>query len=262
MGIVNVTPDSFSDGGAHFDVARAHEHALKLVDEGADILDIGGESTRPGAADVSVGEELRRVVPLLARLRDIGVPVSVDTCKTEVMHTALAEGAASIINDVNALQADGALQAVAQSGCGVVLMHMLGSPRTMQAAPHYEDVTAEVAAFLAQRRDAALTAGIEAQRIVLDPGFGFGKTTEHNLRLLANLPVLAQIGQPLLVGLSRKASLGALAGRPVDQRVFASVAAALLAVERGARIVRVHDVGATRDALRIWTALHEEEERT
>jgi dihydropteroate synthase len=260
MGIVNVAPDSFSDGGRRFDHAVARDYALRLIEEGADILDIGGESTRPGASDVSVEEELRRVVPLVASLRDAGVPISVDTSKTEVMRAALAAGA-SIINDVRALQAEGALDAVAASDCGVVLMHMQGSPRTMQAAPYYENVVAEVSQFLARRRDELVQAGIAAVRIALDPGFGFGKTLAHNLALLAGVPALVNVGQPVLAGLSRKASLGTLTGRPVDQRVYASVAAALLAVERGAGVVRVHDVAATRDALRIWAALHEQESR-
>jgi dihydropteroate synthase len=254
MGIVNVTPDSFSDGGASLDPAAARATAERLIDEGADILDIGGESTRPGAADVDAAEELRRVVPLVASLRDAEVPVSVDTSKPEVMRAVLTEGAA-IINDVRALQAPGALEAVARSDCGIVLMHLQGSPRTMQAAPTYADVVRDVGVFLRDRRDALLAAGVAAQRIALDPGFGFGKTLAHNLDLLARLDALAQLGQPVLVGLSRKSMLGELTERPVDRRIHASVAAALLAVERGARIVRVHDVAATRDALRVWAAL-------
>ena len=259
MGIVNVTPDSFSDAGENLDPAAARETAYRLIEEGADILDIGGESTRPAAAEVSVAEELGRVLPLLGKLRDAGVPISVDTSKPAVMHAVLAEGA-SIINDVRALQAPGALDVVAQSGCGVVLMHMQGSPRTMQAAPHYDDVVLEVSAFLQARREALLAAGVTAARVALDPGFGFGKTLAHNLALLANLGRLAALGQPLLVGLSRKSMLGQLTDRPVDRRVHASVAAALLAVERGATIVRVHDVAATRDSLRVLTALRVEKE--
>jgi len=259
MGIVNVTPDSFSDGGENLDPAAARATAQRLIQEGADILDIGGESTRPGAADVSVAEELSRVLPLLVAMRDTGVPISVDTSKPEVMHAVLAEGA-SIINDVRALQAPGALGVVARSDCGIVLMHMQGSPRTMQAKPHYDDVVREVAAFLQVRRDDLLAAGVKPTRIALDPGFGFGKTLAHNLALLADLGRFVSLGQPLLVGLSRKSMLGQLTDRPVDHRVHSSVAAALLAVERGATIVRVHDVAATRDALRVLTALRGQEE--
>jgi dihydropteroate synthase len=258
MGIVNVTPDSFSDGGENLDPVAARETAQRLIEEGADILDIGGESTRPGAADVSVAEELQRVLPLVVALRDARVPISVDTSKTEVMHAALGEGA-SIINDVRALQAPRALDEVARSGCGVVLMHMLGQPRTMHVAPHYADVVREVRTFLQARRDALLGAGVTQERIALDPGFGFGKTLAHNLALLADLASLQALGQPVLVGLSRKSMLGQLTDRPVDRRVHASVAAALLAVERAASIVRVHDVAATRDALRIWAALRKPE---
>jgi dihydropteroate synthase len=259
MGIVNVTPDSFSDGGENLDPAAARETAYRLIEEGADILDIGGESTRPSAAEVSVAEELGRLLPLLGKLRDAGVPISVDTSKPAVMHAVLAEGA-SIINDVRALQAPGALEVVARHRCGVVLMHMQGSPRTMQAAPQYDDVVYEVSAFLQARRDALVAAGVTAARVALDPGFGFGKTLAHNLALLANLGRLAALGQPLLVGLSRKSMLGQLTDRPVDRRVHASVAAALLAVERGATIVRVHDVAATRDSLRVLTALRVQKE--
>lgn len=261
MGVINVTPDSFSDGGVNFDPGAARAAAQRLVAEGADILDIGGESTRPGAADVSEEEELRRVVPLVAALRD-AAPVSVDTSKPGVMRAALAEGAA-IVNDVHALQAPGALDVVAASDCGVVLMHMQGTPRTMQSAPQYDDVVREVSDFLGKRRDELLHAGVARERIALDPGFGFGKTLAHNLALLADLAALQRLGQPVLVGLSRKSMLGQLTDRPVGERVHASVAAALLAVERGANIVRVHDVAATRDALRIWSALrtHEQGDR-
>jgi dihydropteroate synthase len=258
MGIVNVTPDSFSDGGHHFDFGAARDHALRLIEEGADILDIGGESTRPGSDEVGVDEELRRVLPLVSALRDTGVPISVDTNKPQVMRAALDAGAA-IINDVAALQADKAVASVAGSDCGVVLMHMQGRPRSMQAAPYYDDVVAEVRFFLAERRDALLRAGVAAERIALDPGFGFGKTPAHNLALLAGLPTLAKLAQPIVIGWSRKATLGVLTGRPVAERVYASVAAALLAVERGANVVRVHDVAATRDALRIAVALHQAE---
>ncbi len=260
MGIVNVTPDSFSDGGLNLDAGAARETARRLIEEGADILDIGGESTRPGAAEVSAAEELRRVLPLVVAMRDAGVPISVDTSKPEVMRAALAEGAA-IINDVGALRAPGAIDVVAGSDCGIVLMHMQGMPRTMQAAPQYDDVVRDVGAFLQARRDDLVSSGVAAERVALDPGFGFGKALAHNLALLAGLAMFAALGQPVLVGLSRKSMLGELTGRPVDRRVHASVAAALLAIERGASIVRVHDVAATRDAIRVWAAVKAERER-
>lgn len=251
MGIVNVTPDSFADGGRYFDHAEALARARQLIDEGADILDIGGESTRPGAPDVAADEEIRRVVPLLEALADSRIPLSVDTSKPEVMRAALAVGAA-IINDVRALQQPGALDVVARSDCGVVLMHMQGTPRTMQQAPHYREVTTEVARFLSERVQCAIEHGIEARRIAIDPGFGFGKSSEHNFTLLAELSALKQMQLPIVVGLSRKSMLGAATGRAVGDRAVASVAAAMLAVERGARVVRVHDVAATRDALSVW----------
>ncbi|MGE5337647.1 MAG: dihydropteroate synthase, partial [Gemmatimonadota bacterium] len=248
------------DGGANLDPAAARDTALRLIEEGADILDIGGESTRPGAVAVGAAEELRRVLPLVVALREADVPISVDTSKPEVMRAVLAEGAA-IINDVRGLQAPGATEAVGRSDCGVVLMHMQGMPRTMQAAPQYDDVVRDVAAFLQARRDDLVSSGIAADRIALDPGFGFGKTLAHNLALLADLASFAALGQPVLVGLSRKSMLGELTGRPVDRRVHASVAAALLAIERGASIVRVHDVAATRDAIRVWMAIRADRER-
>ncbi len=254
MGIVNVTPDSFSDGGRFFDFSGALAHGVRLIEEGADLLDIGGESTRPGAAGVDADEELARVIPLVRALRERGVPISVDTSKPEVMRAALAEGAA-VVNDVRALRAPGALEAVAASDCGIVLMHMQGEPRTMQLAPHYDDVVREVGDFLRARRDALLAAGVARERIALDPGFGFGKTVAHNFALLARLHELTALGQPVLVGLSRKSMLGHATGRGVGERLHASVAAALLAVQRGARIVRVHDVAATRDALAVWQAM-------
>lgn len=250
MGIVNVTPDSFADGGRYFNHADALAHARQLIDEGADIIDIGGESTRPGAADVSPDEEIRRVVPLLEALASSAVPLSVDASKPEVMRAALAAGAA-IINDVRALQQPGALEAVADSGCGVVLMHMQGTPRTMQQAPYYRDVMDEVARFLAERVRCAQAQGIDARRIAVDPGFGFGKSIEHNFTLLSELSALKRMQLPIVVGLSRKSMLGAATGRAVDDRAAASVAAALLAAERGANVVRVHDVAATRDALSV-----------
>ena len=258
MGIVNVTPDSFSDGGRFLQFDRALEHARQLIAEGADLLDIGGESTRPGAAEVSAAQEIERVLPLVQALRDGGVPLSVDTSKPEVMLAALDQGAA-VINDVRALGARGALELVAQRDCGVVLMHMLGTPATMQADPRYVNVVEEVADFLRRRRDALVQAGVGPERIVLDPGFGFGKRGVHNRRLLARLGELRALGQPLLVGLSRKASLGEMTGRPVDQRLVASVVAALLAIQAGAQIVRVHDVAATRDAVAVWDAVRQEQ---
>jgi dihydropteroate synthase len=247
MGIVNVTPDSFSDGGRFAAADAALAHARRLIDEGADVLDLGGESTRPGAAEVGEEEELRRVVPLVERLADCGVPLSVDTSKPAVMRATLGAGAA-IVNDVRALKAPGALEAVSGSDCGVVLMHMQGAPRSMQQAPHYLDVVAEVGQFLRARGEAARAAGIAPQRIALDPGFGFGKTREHNYTLLAHLQDLVP-GAILLVGLSRKSMLSGSRGLPAAERLASSVAAAVLAVERGADIVRVHDVAATRDAL-------------
>lgn len=254
MGIVNVTPDSFSDGGRFFDTAAAVEQARRLVDEGADLLDIGGESTRPGAAPVPLDEELRRVLPVLERIVDLGVPVSVDTMKPEVMHAALAAGAA-MINDVLALRAPGALECLARSDAGVCLMHMQGDPRTMQIEPAYGDVVAEVRDFLTQRAEAAVAEGIARDRIAIDPGFGFGKAKAHNLALLARLSELAAMDLPVLVGLSRKSVLGQATKRPVGERMAASVAAALLAAERGASILRVHDVAATCDALAVLGAL-------
>jgi dihydropteroate synthase len=250
MGIVNVTPDSFADGGRYFNHADALAHARQLIDEGADVIDIGGESTRPGADDVSPDEEIRRVVPLLEALAPSAVPLSVDTSKPEVMRAALAAGAA-IINDVRALQQPGAVEAVADSGCGLVLMHMQGTPRTMQQAPYYRDVIDEVVQFLAERVRYARAQGIDARRIAVDPGFGFGKSIEHNFTLLSELSALKRMQLPIVVGLSRKSMLGAATGRAVHDRAAASVAAALLAAERGANVVRVHDVAATRDALSV-----------
>lgn len=255
MGIVNVTPDSFSDGGSHASTAAAIAHARKLIEDGADILDIGGESTRPGAATVSAQEELDRVMPVIEGLRDISVPISIDTYKPEVMRAALASGA-SMVNDVNALQADGTLDAVAKSDAAVCLMHKQGVPQTMQQQPHYQDAVEEVAAFLRERIIAAETAGITRERIVIDPGFGFGKTLAHNLALLRNLETLCVLGVPVLAGVSRKSMLGAITGRDVGDRMAASVAAALLAVQRGASIVRVHDVREMADALKVWNAMN------
>ncbi len=254
MGIVNVTPDSFSDGGAHASTAAAIAHCERLLAEGADLLDIGGESTRPGSQPVSVEEELARVLPVLDAARGLGCPISVDTSKAEVMMAVLRHGA-DIVNDINALQAPGALDAVAaHASCGVCLMHMRGTPASMQQGPQYDDVVDEVAAFL-RGRDAAVTeGGVAPERVVLDPGIGFGKSVAHNIELLRRQRELLALGRPLLVGWSRKSTLGAITGRDVAQRQFASVAAALAAVQSGARIVRVHDVAATVDALRVWQA--------
>jgi dihydropteroate synthase len=259
LGIVNVTPDSFSDGGLHATVDAAVAHGLVLAEEGADGLDVGGESTRPGAREVPVDEELQRVVPVIERLaRETSLPISVDTSKPEVMRAALAAGA-GMINDVRALQLDGALDAAAASRAVVVLMHMQGEPRVMQQSPHYDDVVGEVHSFLAQRIFACEMSGIEKRRIVIDPGFGFGKTLEHNLALLRQLARFTELGVPVLAGLSRKSMLGSLTGRDVLSRVHASVAAALIATQNGARLLRVHDVAATRDALAVWQAVSEQD---
>ncbi|AWH17222.1 dihydropteroate synthase [Stenotrophomonas sp. ZAC14D2_NAIMI4_7] len=256
MGIVNVTPDSFSDGGAHDSTDAAVAHGLKLVEQGADLLDIGGESTRPGAAPVSIDEELQRVVPVIEQLAArTQVPISIDTFKPEVMRAAVAAGA-GMINDIYGLRQEGALEAAAAAGVPVVLMHMQGEPGNMQAEPHYDDVVAEVHGFLVQRLFAAEMAGIAKKHLVIDLGFGFGKTTAHNMTLLARSERFLELGVPMLAGLSRKRSLGELTGRQVpSDRVAASVAAHLIAVQRGARIVRVHDVAATVDALKIWQAV-------
>ncbi|MBN8214146.1 MAG: dihydropteroate synthase [Xanthomonadales bacterium] len=258
MGIVNVTPDSFSDGGEHATVDAAVAHALRLAEEGADILDIGGESTRPGADDVSVEEELRRVIPVIERLsKATSLPISIDTSKPEVMRAAVAAGA-GMINDVYALRREGALDTAAELGVPVVLMHMLGEPRSMQDAPDYDDVVADVHRFLAERIFAAEMSGIPKKRIVVDPGFGFGKTTAHNLALLAQMERFTDLGVPVLAGLSRKRTIGELTGRddPHD-RVHGSVAAHVIAAQRGAKILRVHDVAATVDALKVWRAVAE-----
>jgi dihydropteroate synthase len=254
MGIVNVTPDSFSDGGAHASAAAAIAHCRQLLAEGADILDIGGESTRPGSLPVSVDEELARVLPVLDAALTLGCPVSIDTSKAEVMTAVLARGA-DIVNDINALQAPGALDAVAvHPNCGVCLMHMRGTPESMQLRPQYDDVVEEVAAFLREREGALLARGIAAERITFDPGIGFGKSVAHNLELLRRQRELLSLGRPLLVGWSRKSTLGAITGREVGERLTASVVAALAAVQSGASIVRVHDVAATVDALKVWRA--------
>ena len=255
MGVVNVTPDSFSDGGRFVDAASAIARCDVLLREGAHILDIGGESTRPGARKPTAAEELARVLPVLRHAVTLGVPVSVDTSEPTVMRAALELGV-DIVNDVRALTRPAALELLAaHRSAGVCLMHMRGEPQSMQAAPDYTDVVAEVAAFLSARRGAALAAGIAAERIVLDPGIGFGKSVQHNLALLARQTEMLGLGAPLLVGWSRKSTLGALTGRAAGERQAASVTAALLAVQRGARIVRVHDVAPTLDALTLWQAV-------
>jgi dihydropteroate synthase len=256
LGIVNVTPDSFSDGGEHATVEDAIAHGLKLAGEGADALDIGGESTRPGADEVSLEEELRRVIPVIEALtQQTTLPISIDTSKPEVMRAAVAAGA-GMINDVYALRRDGALDAAAALGVPVVLMHMLGEPRSMQEAPRYDDVVADVHRFLAERIFVAEMAGIAKKDIVVDPGFGFGKTGEHNLLLLAQLERFRELGVPILAGLSRKKTIGALTGRDDPrERVHGSVAAHLIAAQRGAMLLRVHDVAATVDALKVWNAV-------
>jgi dihydropteroate synthase len=251
MGVVNVTPDSFSDGGRFFDAKTALAHARKLAEDGADLIDIGGESTRPGAAAVPEEEELRRILPVLEGLKDL--PVSVDTRRPRVMKAVLEAGA-SMINDVDALAAPGALEALAGSQCAVCLMHKKGEPATMQQDPQYDDVVQEVKLFLNEAVERAKGAGVAAARLVVDPGFGFGKTARHNLQLLKSLSQLAELGVPVLAGLSRKSTLAKLTGRPVDERLAGSLALALLALHGGAKILRVHDVRETRDVVRVWEA--------
>ena len=251
MGVVNVTPDSFSDGGRFFDAPAAVAQVRQLADDGADLIDIGGESTRPGAAPVSEHDELKRVLPVLEGLQDLNKPISVDTRRPAVMKAALAAGA-SMINDVEALAAPGALQAVARSQCAVCLMHKKGEPATMQRDPHYDDVLREVKVFLKESVERAKGAGIAADRIVVDPGFGFGKSPLHNLVLLRHLRELSEL--PILAGVSRKSTLGKLTGRPVEERLAGSLAMALLALQSGAKILRVHDVRETRDVIGVWEA--------
>ncbi len=255
MGIVNVTPDSFSDGGKYVSTDLAVEHALQLIAEGADILDIGGESTRPGAEPVSLQEELRRVIPVIEVLSQVTtVPLSIDTYKPEVMRAAIEAGV-DIVNDICALREPGALDIVANSNAGVCLMHMQGVPQTMQLNPVYNDVVEEVRQFLADRAEACLAKGIAKERILLDPGFGFGKTTAHNVALIQHLDRLNTLGYPLLVGLSRKSVLGRIAGGDEQQRLHAGLAASVISVMKGAKIVRVHDVKATVDALKVVAAV-------
>lgn len=255
MGVVNVTPDSFSDGGFYYSKHKAIEHAEKLIDEGADILDIGGESTRPGSRSVSVKEELDRVIPVIEGLLKNNVAISVDTSKAEVMKQAINAGAC-LINDINAFRNTGTLELVSPfEHVHICLMHMQGTPADMQKNPRYGDIVTEVKTFLQQRVEAARLAGISQERIIIDPGFGFGKLLEHNFMLLKKLNCLTALNIPMLIGISRKSMLGAVTGNAVDQRIHESVAAALLAVVKGARIVRVHDVKATKDALAVYGAM-------
>jgi dihydropteroate synthase len=255
VGIVNVTPDSFSDGGEHASTEAAIAHGLRLAEEGADVLDIGGESTRPGAREITLEDELARVIPVIEALaKQTSLPISIDTSKAAVMRAAVAAGA-GIVNDVHALRREGALDAAAALGVPVILMHMQGTPGDMQADPSYDDVVAEVHTFLAQRIFACEMAGIPKKSIVIDPGFGFGKTTAHNLALLAQLSRFVELGVPVLAGLSRKRTIGELTGRELGERVHGSVAAALVAAQNGAMLLRVHDVAPTVDALKVWSAV-------
>lgn len=255
MGVLNVTPDSFSDGGRFQSLDQALSHAEQLIADGVDIIDIGGESSRPGAQSLPLEEELRRVMPVLYALRDCGKPLSVDTYKPEVMREAIAAGA-DMINDINGFRAEGALTAVNESDCALCIMHMQNAPATMQVNPEYEDVTEDVTRFLSERVETIVQAGIDRQRLCIDPGFGFGKTVEHNLTLLRDIGKLAQrVGLPVLAGMSRKSMIGAITGKPIEQRMAGSVAASLIAVAHGALIVRVHDVAETVDALKVWQAV-------
>ena len=254
MGILNVTPDSFSDGGRYQGLEFAVERAELMIKDGVDIIDIGGESTRPGSPSVPVDEELRRIMPAIYALRELGYPLSIDTCKPEVMREAIIAGA-DMINDINGFRAPGAIEAVKDRDCGLCVMHMQGTPQDMQAQPEYVDVVADVIAFLRERIDALLAAGVARERITIDPGFGFGKSVEHNYALLRSINRMeSELGLPVLAGLSRKSMIGAVTGRSVEQRLAGSLAGALAAVAQGARIVRVHDVAETVDALKVWQA--------
>jgi len=256
MGILNATPDSFSDGGQFASLDYAITHAEQMIRDGVDIIDIGGESSRPGAPAVTLDEELRRVMPLIFALRDCGRAISVDTYKPEVMREAVLAGV-DMINDINGFRAPGAIEAVKDSDCALCVMHMLDNPTTMQANPEYNDVVREVTDFLAERIAVLTAAGIDKERLWIDPGFGFGKTVEHNYALLkAGKQMVAELGVPLLAGLSRKSMIGAITGKPVEQRLAGSIGGALAAVAHGAQIVRVHDVAETVDALRVWQAAH------
>ena len=254
MGILNVTPDSFSDGGRYQALEFAVERAEQMIKDGVDLIDIGGESTRPGSPSVPVDEELRRVMPAIYALRELGYPLSVDTCKPEVMREALIAGA-DMINDINGFRSPGAIDAVKDSDVALCVMHMQGTPQDMQASPEYADVVADVVAFLRERVDALLAAGVARERITVDPGFGFGKRVEHNYALLRNISRMEnELGLPVLAGLSRKSMIGAVTGRSVEQRLAGSLGGALAAVAQGARIIRVHDVAETVDALKVWQA--------
>jgi dihydropteroate synthase len=258
MGILNVTPDSFSDGGRYQALEFAVERAEQMIKDGVDLIDIGGESTRPGSPSVPVDEELRRVMPAIYALRELGYPLSVDTCKPEVMREAIIAGA-DMINDINGFRSPGAIDAVKDSDVALCVMHMQGSPQDMQASPEYADVVADVIAFLRERVDALLAAGVARERITVDPGFGFGKRVEHNYALLRNISRMeSELGLPVLAGLSRKSMIGAVTGRSIEQRLAGSLGGALAAVAQGARIVRVHDVAETVDALKVWQAVHHE----
>jgi dihydropteroate synthase len=257
MGVLNVTPDSFSDGGRFTDIDTAKRHAERMAKDGASIIDVGGESTRPGALEISVQQELDRIVPVIEAIRDaVDLPISIDTSNAAVMYAAVAAGA-NLINDVLALRSPGTLEAAVELGVPVCLMHMQGRPRTMQTKPHYDDVTNEVKTFLASRAALCIEAGIDRERIAIDPGFGFGKNRAHNVELLANLRQLLDLGLPVLVGLSRKSTLGELTGQDVENRMAGSISAAAIAVMNGAQIVRAHDVRETVDALRIVSAVLE-----
>lgn len=252
MGVLNLTPDSFSDGGRFMSLHAAITQAEHMIESGVDIIDIGGESTRPGAPPVPLEEELRRLMPVIDALRDAGKPLSIDTRRPEVMRKAIAAGA-DMINDINGFRAEGSLRLLRDSDCALCIMHMQGEPQTMQHEPYYDDVFTEVSAFLVQQRSLAVESGISPQRLCVDPGFGFGKTLEHNLELLARLGQMQkELGLPLLAGVSRKSMIGKLTGKPTVERAAGSVAAALFAVAQGARIVRVHDVAETVDAIRVW----------
>ena len=254
MGVLNVTPDSFSDGGRFQSLEFAISRAEEMVGEGVDLIDVGGESSRPGAPSLPLEEELRRVMPVIYALRDLGKPLSVDTYKPHVMREAIIAGA-DMINDINAFRADGAIDAVRDADCTLCVMHMQATPETMQHNPSYSDVVGEVIAFLRERTDAMIAAGIARERLCVDPGFGFGKTVEHNYALLANIGrIELELGLPVLAGLSRKSMIGAVTGRPLEQRLAGSIAGALAAVAHGAKIVRVHDVAETVDALKVWQA--------
>jgi dihydropteroate synthase len=254
MGILNVTPDSFSDGGRFHSLEFAVSRAEEMIADGVDLIDVGGESSRPGAPSLALDEEMRRVIPVIYALRGMDKPLSVDTYKPQVMREAIIAGA-DMINDINAFRAPGAIEAVRESDCALCIMHMQATPQTMQQDPHYEDVVAEVAAFLRERVGAMVAAGIERERICVDPGFGFGKTVEHNYALLRHIGQLrSELGLPVLAGVSRKSMIGAITGRPVEQRLAGSLAGALAAVAHGARIVRVHDVAETVDAVKVWQA--------